>query len=81
MKSDDKDIITKKTDALAQASSTIAQHAYAGAPGGESGAAGAGAQPGQGSAGGQGGPGGGQGRENVVDAEFEEVSDKDRKAS
>jgi molecular chaperone DnaK len=78
LKSDDKGAIEKKTDALAQASAAIAQRAYAaeqgsgaggaGGPGAGAGAAGAGAQ-------------GTAGREDVVDAEFEEVKDKDRKAS
>jgi molecular chaperone DnaK len=77
LKSDDKGVIEKKTEALAQASSSIAQRAYAasqgaggdagpGAGGGDAGAAGAGAA-------------GGKGKDDVVDAEFEEV--KDKKAS
>jgi molecular chaperone DnaK len=66
LKSDDKGAIEKKTDALAQASAAIAQRAYAAEQG--SGAAGAGTQ-------------GTAGRDDVVDAEFEEVKDKDRKAS
>jgi molecular chaperone DnaK len=72
LKSDDKDKIEKKLEALGQASSKIAEQAYAqagGAEGGPSAAAGA-------SAGGARG-----GDDNVVDAEFEEVKDKDRKAS
>jgi molecular chaperone DnaK len=74
LKSDDKGVIEKKTDALAQASSAIAQRAYAseqqaGAGGPDAAAAGAGAQ------------GSAAGRDDVVDAEFEEVKDKDRKAS
>jgi molecular chaperone DnaK len=78
LKSDDKDKIEKKTEALMQASATIAQQAYAQAQGGP-GAAGsdAGASAGPGAAGGQAAGGG----ENVVDAEFEEVKDKNRKAS
>jgi molecular chaperone DnaK len=78
LKSDDKGVIEKKTEALAQASAAIAQKAYAseqGAPGagGESaGAAGASGAGAQGSA---------AGHDDVVDAEFEEVKDKDRKAS
>jgi molecular chaperone DnaK len=75
LKGDDKNVIEKKTEALAQASSSIAQKAYA--SGGAEGAAGPG-----GSAGGGAGASGGQaGRDDVVDAEFEEVKDKDRKAS
>ena len=78
LKGDDKGVIEKKTEALAQASASIAQKAYAANPGGPEGAAGPG-----GAAGGAGaGASGAQaGREDVVDAEFEEVKDKDRKAS
>jgi len=79
LKSDDKAVIEKKTEALAQASASIAQKAYAGTQGGPEGAAGPGASAG---AGGGGASSGGQpGRDDVVDAEFEEVKDKDRKAS
>jgi molecular chaperone DnaK len=80
LKVDDRGVIDKKTDALAQASSSIAQRAYAGA---DAGAAGASSQAGGAGAGGaQGGGGGGAGRDDVVDAEFEEVNkDKGRKAS
>ena len=75
LKGDDKGTIEKKTEALAQASAAIAQQAYAASQGAAAGAdAGAGAA---GAAGGQGGPA----RDDVVDAEFEEVKDKDRKAS
>ena len=72
LKGDDKNVIEKKTEALAQASSSIAQKAYASA-----GAEGAGGTAG----GGAGASGGPAGRDDVVDAEFEEVKDKDRKAS
>ncbi len=68
---DDKDIIAKKSELLAQASASLAQQAYAG--GGEGAQASAGPQ--------QGKSGGGQdSKDNVVDAEFEEVKDKDRKS-
>ena len=77
LKSDDKNVIEKKTEALAQASGGIAQKAYAANQGagpegaaGPSGAAGEGAKSGSQA-----------GRDDVVDAEFEEVKDKDRKAS
>jgi molecular chaperone DnaK len=77
LKGEDKGQIDKKAEVLAQASAAIAQRAYAaeqgGAAGADAGAAGAAGA----SAGAQGGPGG----ENVVDAEFEEVKDKGRKAS
>jgi len=77
LKGDDKGVIEKKTEALAQASASIAQKAYAASQGGPEGAAGAAgaAGPGPGAA------GAGPGRDDVVDAEFEEVKDKDRKAS
>src|SRR4051794_4643886 len=78
LKSDDKNVIEKKTDALAQASAAIAQRAYAS----EQGAPGAGAGPdAAGAATGAGAQGSAAGRDDVVDAEFEEVKDKDRKAS
>jgi molecular chaperone DnaK len=81
LKGDDRNVIAKKTEVLEQAAGSIAQRAYAAqqgagaAPGGEAGAAAgaAGAQADGGS--------GGTGREDVVDAEFEEVKDKGRKAS
>ena len=72
LKGEDKGQIEKKAEALAQASSGIAQRA-AQADGG----AGAGAGPTAGAAGARPGPGG----DNVVDAEFEEVKDPGRKAS
>jgi molecular chaperone DnaK len=80
LKGDDRNVIEKKSEALAQASASIAQRAYAAEGGGaaaaEAGPAGtAGAQDGSSSG------GGGAGREDVVDAEFEEVKDKGRKAS
>ncbi len=87
LKSDDKDAIEKKTEALAQASAAVAQRAYAanpppgaGAPGAEAGGAGgAGASAGA-DAGGSAGAGA-KTDDNVVDAEFEEVRDKGRRAS
>jgi len=80
LKGDDKGVIEKKTEALAQASASIAQKAYAANPGGPEGAAGPGGAAGGGAAG-AGASGAQAGREDVVDAEFEEVKDKDRKAS
>jgi molecular chaperone DnaK len=76
MKGDDHDVIAKKTEALAQASASIAQKAYGGAEGQAS----AGGAAGGGQAA---GASGAAGADNVMDAEFEEVSDKDkdRKAS
>ncbi|MDB6089202.1 MAG: hypothetical protein JWN85_1986, partial [Gammaproteobacteria bacterium] len=64
--------------ALGQASASIAQRAYASGQGGAEGGAGAAGAGGAGAGGPQGGPGA---RDDVVDAEFEEVKDKDRKAS
>jgi molecular chaperone DnaK len=61
---DDKDVIDTKANALAQASAAIAQQAYAQ----QEGAAGAGASE---SAGGSSGA-----KDDVLDAEFEEVNDK-----
>jgi molecular chaperone DnaK len=84
--SDDKEVIEKKTEILGQASAAIAQRAYAASQPGGGAAPGAGG-PGGGTeapAGAQGAPGAGaQGKpeENVVDAEFEEVRDKGRRAS
>jgi molecular chaperone DnaK len=74
LKSDDGELIKKKTDQLSEAASGIAQQAYAageGAAGGAQGAPGAGAA--SGAAGGD--------KDNVVDAEFEEVKDKGPRAS
>ena len=81
-KSDDKEKIEKKLEALGAASAAIAQQAYA-AAGAAEGAAG--------SAGDAGGPGAASGAaagqqsspadDNVVDAEFEEVKEKGKKAS
>ena len=71
LRGDDKDIIEKKAEALAEAAAKVAQQAYASQAGPEAGAEGAG--------GGQaGGPSGS--KDEVLDAEFEEVDkDKDRK--
>jgi molecular chaperone DnaK len=77
LKGEDRNIIEKKSETLAQASAAIAQRAQAADAGGAAAAeAGAAAAPGA-----QGSGGGGTGREDVVDAEFEEVKDKGRKAS
>jgi molecular chaperone DnaK len=84
LKSDDKDAIQKKTEALAQASAAIAQRAYAAnqPPGGNGAGAGGGPGDAQGGAAGGASPGAGaKTEENVVDAEFEEVRDKGRRAS
>ena len=70
LRGDDKDSIEKKAEALATASAKVAQQAYASqagaAPGGDAGSGQAGAQAG--------------GKDEVLDAEFEEVNkDQDRK--
>ncbi len=71
IKGDDKDVIETKARALAEASATIAQQAYSDA------------QAGAGPAGGAAGDGGAAagGKEEVLDAEFEEVKDKDGKST
>ena len=71
LKGDDKDVIETKARALAEASAAIAQQAYAAADQGSGPSDGG--EP-------SGGPSGG-GKEEVLDAEFEEVKDKDRKTS
>jgi molecular chaperone DnaK len=80
LKSEDKGAIDKKAEALAQASAGIAQRAQAAEAGAAGGSADPGAAGGEAAGGAQGG-GTGSGREDVVDAEFEEVKDKGRKAS
>jgi molecular chaperone DnaK len=73
-KGDDGEVIAKKTEALATAAAGIAQQAYA-AGQGAAGAAG-GADAGAGAAGGS--ESTGADKDHVVDAEFEEVKDKDK---
>jgi molecular chaperone DnaK len=70
IKGDDKDVIETKARALAEASATIAQQAYSDAQ--------AGAGPAGGATGGGSGAGG---KDEVLDAEFEEVQDKDGKGA
>jgi molecular chaperone DnaK len=77
LKSDDKAAIEKKTEQLNQAAAALAQKAYADA-GGASAAGGPGASADAGASTQSAGKGG---KDDVVDAEFEEVKDKDRKAS
>src|SRR6202161_1098227 len=67
LKTEDKAVIEKKTEGLAQASAAVAQRAYADTQGSPGGAAG-GAESGPAS---EGAPKGSAGREDVVDAEFE----------
>jgi len=74
LKGDDGEVIAKKTEALTAAAAGIAQQAYAAGSAGGDGAGGP-------DAAGAGGahtaePGAGKDRDNVVDAEFEEVKDK-----
>jgi len=68
---DDKNVIETKANALSQASAAIAQQAYAQA--GPAGTEGGGGAPGGGSAAGGGAAGG---KDDVLDAEFEEVKDR-----
>jgi len=71
LKGDDKEVIETKARAVAEASAAIAQQAYASQQ-----------SAGPGEPGAQGGPGGGMGgKDDVLDAEFEEVKDKDGKGS
>jgi len=72
LKGDDKEAIEKKTETLATAAAGIAQQAYAAQGGGE---AAGGGDAASGSSGAD--------KDNIVDAEFEEVKDqdKDRRAS
>jgi molecular chaperone DnaK len=72
LKSDDKTAIERKSEALAQASASLAQRAYADSQPGAAEQQTGGAE--------SAGAAGGAKRDDVVDAEFEEV-DKDRKAS
>jgi molecular chaperone DnaK len=73
---DDKNVIETKANALAQASAAIAQQAYAQAgPAGEGGGAQGGAS-GSGASGASGGPSAGGAKDDVLDAEFEEVKDR-----
>jgi molecular chaperone DnaK len=71
-KGDDKAAIEKKTEALTAAAASIAQQAYAASGAGAAGDAGATA-----GASDAGAAAGAAGKDNVVDAEFEEVNDKD----
>jgi molecular chaperone DnaK len=70
---DDKEQIVRKSEMLAKATSTLAERAYA-----QAGAQGAGADAGAGAAGGDTGQ---ANKDDVVDAEFEEVKGKERKSS
>jgi len=71
LKSDDGEVITKKTEALEAAAAGIAQQAYAANEGA------AGANGGAGASDASSEPRSAGGKDNVVDAEFEEVKDKD----
>jgi molecular chaperone DnaK len=74
LRGEDRGAIDKKAEALAQAAAGIAQRAQAAEQG-------AGAEAAAGGAAGGPSAQGGAGREDVVDAEFEEVKDPGRKAS
>ncbi len=86
IKSDDGEAIARKTEALTGAAAGIAQQAYAAGQGAGQGAEHGGAGDHGAAAGGEGqgassGATGTKDKDNVVDAEFEEVKDKDRRAS
>jgi molecular chaperone DnaK len=69
LQGEDKDAIKQKVDAMAQASMKLGEALYQ-------------ASQGAAAAGGGGGPSeGGDGKENVVDVDFEEVKDDDSKKS
>jgi molecular chaperone DnaK len=69
LQGEDKDLIKQKVDAMAQASMKLGEALYQ-------------ANQGAAAAGGGGGPSeGGDGKENVVDVDFEEVKDDDSKKS
>jgi molecular chaperone DnaK len=74
MKGDNKEEIEAKTEKLGEVSSKMAERLYA-----QKGAGAAGAQGAEAPHGAAGGETKQQGRENVVDAEFEEVKDDDKK--
>jgi molecular chaperone DnaK len=74
MKGEDKDAIDSKTKALSEASAKMAERLYAQQQG-EGAAGGPGAAPGGASGPEAGGSGGGGDKDDVVDAEFEEVKD------
>jgi molecular chaperone DnaK len=75
LKTDDGEVIAKKTEALTSAAAGIAQQAHA-AGHGEGAGSGAGATGAE--AGAAPGAGAGGGGDNVMDAEFEEVKDQDK---
>jgi molecular chaperone DnaK len=81
LSSDDKEVIEMKTEILAQASASIAQRAYAGSQPGGGAPPGAGGDSTPGADGAAGAGAQAKSEENVVDAEFEEVRDKGRRAS
>ncbi len=92
MKGNDKELIEKRIEGLTQASGKMAERMYA-ASGGAAGGPGAGPMGGMGSMGGDQAASGGstgsasdqsqgaheKGKEEVVDAEFEEIKEKDKK--
>lgn len=79
MKSDDKEGIERKTQELSEQAGKFAERAYAKKGGGAEGAAGGTGGAGGDTAGGAGGEEKG-GKDNVVDAEFEEVKDDKKKS-
>jgi molecular chaperone DnaK len=73
IKGDDKELIETKTRELSDASGKMAEHMYAQT---DAGGAAGGEHTGSGESGTTGGAAGGKGKDDVVDAEFEEVKDK-----
>jgi molecular chaperone DnaK len=78
LKSEDRELIEKKAEALAQASGEITQRAYTQSEAGPDAGGAAGASAGGGA---EGATGQSARDDDIVDAEFEEVKDKGRKAS
>jgi molecular chaperone DnaK len=78
LKGEDVEAIKNKTNALAQSAMKLGEAMYK-AQQAESQAGAAGGAGGPGAAANEGGPQGGKGGENVVDAEFEDVTDKNKK--
>lgn len=80
LKGNDKEAIESKTEALAQASGKMAERLYGAAGGAQAGPGGMGGMGGAGGPGGDGASGStsgsGAGKEEAVDAEFEEVKEK-----
>jgi molecular chaperone DnaK len=81
LKGEDVEAIKNKTNALAQSAMKLGEAMYKAqqADAAQAGGAGAAGGAGPGTAANEGGPQGGKSGENVVDAEFEDVTDKNKK--